>query len=507
MDKIFAFFGSLEGELFYNSHYLVAVVIVLFMLVYEWNRAKERETLYLIIAFCLMLVRLSFIHLMLVRNHFFSIPQTKPFYPIIDSWFNTLSLIFLAWAFLYPQAKGKSWFKRYFSLNIAVLFLYPLIHISLIRISRDFFSGAGLNPVTPGSQLLFIHDLFYSVWQFGIIAFTILYLRPRESPGIFIKIFLGVTLAIQLAHLFNLFLGEGQIKVLINLERVLPIVASFMLVLAIYHNILLKLKQTQAEIKDWNHKLEEMVHERTRELETRNKDLARAEHLARLGNLAAGLAHEIKNPLNSIGLNLELLKRYLVKSELKEKDEMQDIISLVNGEVLRLDSLIQEFLMFARPQKIKAKELDIKEFIQQVLTLIRAEADKKNIHIVSRFPQEKVSAFYDESLMKQVFLNIIINAFQSMENGGELKIILDNSGIDNFLTIQVSDTGKGIKNEIITQIFEPFFSTKENGSGLGLSIAQRIIEEHGGSITVKSIWEKGTNFFIKIPLVRNMRPR
>jgi signal transduction histidine kinase len=260
------------------------------------------------------------------------------------------------------------------------------------------------------------------------------------------------------------------------------------------------------EIEGWNRKLEEKVNERTKELERRNKDLVRAEHLARLGNLAAGLAHEIKNPLNSIGLNLELLKRYLMKSAHEEKDEMQDIISLVNGEVLRLDSLIQEFLMFARPQKIRLKELDIKEFIQQVLTLIRAEADKKNIHIISRFPPEKVSAFYDEALMKQVFLNIIINAFQSMENGGELKIILDNSGFDNFLTIQISDTGHGIKNEIISQIFEPFFSTKENGSGLGLSIAQRIIEEHGGSITVKSFWEKGTNFFIKIPLAKNMRP-
>ena len=498
MDKIFAFFASIEGELFYNSHYLVAVVIVLFMLFYEWKREGEKEPLYLIIAFSLMLVRLLFLHFFLMRAHFFSIPHLTPFFPIIDFWFNTLSLIFLTWAFLFPYAKEKHWFKKYFYLNIAILFLYPLIHISMVWISNNFFSGIGLKPMIPESQFLFIDNVIYSIWQFGLIAFTILYLRVRKSPSILIKMFLGLILTIQFAYLINLFL-EQRSHFLINIERLLPITASFTLILAIYHKILLRIKQTQMEIEGWNRKLEEKVHERTQELETRNKDLARAEHLARLGNLAAGLAHEIKNPLNSIGLNLELLKRYLGKSQIENKSEMQDIIQLVNSEVLRLDSLIHEFLMFARPQKIKTKELDIKEFIQQVLTLIRAEADKKNIHIISRFPQEKITAFYDESLMKQVVLNIIINAFQSMENSGELKIILSISGLDNFLTIQISDTGHGIKNEILSQIFEPFFSTKENGSGLGLSIAQRIIEEHGGTITVKSFWRKGSSFFIKIP--------
>ncbi|MEW6088603.1 MAG: ATP-binding protein [bacterium] len=499
MDKIFAFFASIEGELFYNSHYLVAVVIVLFMLCYEWKRAREKEALYLIIAFSLMLARLIFIHFLLVRAHFFSIPHPKPLFPIIDFWFNTLSLIFLAWAFLFPYAKEKTWFKKYFYLNIATLFLYPFIHVILIKASLNYLSGFGLSPMIPGSRFLFIDEVVYSVWQFGIIAFTILYLRPRESPSILIKIFLGLILTIQFAHLINLF-SEERNSFLINIERILPITAAFTLILAIYHNILLRLKQTQMEIESWNRKLEEKVNERTLELEKRNKQLARAEHLARLGNLAAGLAHEIKNPLNSIGLNLELLKRYLEKSGLKEKDEMQDIIRLVNSEVLRLDSLIQEFLMFARPQKIKAKELDIKQFTRQVLTLIQAEADKKNICIISRFPQEKITAFFDESLMKQVLLNIIINAFHSMENGGELKVIIYRSDEKDFITIQVSDTGHGIKDEIINQIFEPFFSTKENGSGLGLSIAQRIIEEHGGQITVKSILDKGTSFFIKLPV-------
>ncbi|MBI4649763.1 hypothetical protein HY745_00360 [Candidatus Desantisbacteria bacterium] len=501
LSKIFSFFASQSGELFYNSHYIVSVVIVLFMLVYGWDRTKGNETLYLIIAFTLMLIRQLFIHFLLIEANLFLITHPRPFFPIVDSWLDTLSLIFLAWAFLYPEAKGKRWFYNYFVLNISLLVLYPVLRRLIIQISLSFFSGRGLFPVAKGSSFLLVDELAYNLWQLGIISFTILYLRPRKSPALLIKIFLGILFIIQILHLWNLVIGDREISLLINILRILPIIASFSMVLAIYQNIVSRLKETQQEIKDWNKKLEEKVKERTLELEKRNKDLARAEHMARMGRLAAGLAHEIKNPLNSIGINLELLKRYLGKIIFKEKEDMQDILKLVNNEVARLDSLIREFLLFARPQKIKPHDIDINRFLEDILNLVKAEAEKRNIRIIMNLSNDKLAASFDESLIKQVILNIIINAFDSMAGGGELKIIAEKEDADNSINIRIKDNGCGIKDEILPQIFEPFFSTKENGSGLGLSIAQRIVEEHSGHIDVKSVYGEGTVFTINLPKI------
>ncbi len=496
LNRIFLFFASIEGELFYNAHYLVAVVIVLYMLTYEYLSTKKNETLYLIIAFSLMFFRLIFLHMLLLRAHFFAVTHNKPFFLFIDYQLNTLSFIFLAWAFIYPQAKEKLWFQRYFFINIFLLILYPIMHF--LWISGYLFKDLGIKLLGPENNFYIIDDYIYNIWQFIIIVFTIFYLhlRPGKSQNLLIKTFFGLLLTIQLAHLLNLSIGQGKISLLINIERVLPILASFSLVLAIYHNILSNLNQTQQKIEQLNLELEKKIEERTQELEKRNKELARAEHMASLGRVAAGLAHEVKNPLNSIEINLGLIKRYLSKSNINEKYEMLDILKLINGELNRLDFLIQEFLMFARPQKIKSAERDVKQFIQQILNLVKAESIKKNINIGTEFPDEKITASFDEALIKQVFLNIIINAFQSMGKGGKLNITIET--VNNNIYFHISDTGCGIKKEILSQIFEPFFTTKDDGTGLGLSIAQRIIEEHGGTINVESTPGKGTEFIIQL---------
>jgi len=239
------------------------------------------------------------------------------------------------------------------------------------------------------------------------------------------------------------------------------------------------------------------------ELAQLERQLYRADKMAALGTLSAGLAHEIKNPLSAIDLNLHLLKEELQSGGHSGK-EVQEYLEILNIEIKRLNSILDSFIRFSKPSELHLDELDLNEALRQVIALILHEAREKKVEVKAVFPSSLPQILGDETQLCQVFLNIMINALQAMPHGGVLEVA---SGISKtssgFLEVRFSDTGIGILPEHLGKLFDPYFTTREGGMGLGLTIAYRIVRDHGGEIEVKSTPGSGTTVTVKLPMMRH----
>ena len=234
--------------------------------------------------------------------------------------------------------------------------------------------------------------------------------------------------------------------------------------------------------------------EKTKNLEKR---AINSERLAFIGTLAGGLAHEIKNPLSTLNINLQLLQEELESMTGENSKRVYRKTQVLQKEVQRLEQILNDFLRFARGQKLELKDHDINEILDEVADFVTPEIKQKKILILKSYDADLPQCHLDSNLIKQAILNIIINAEQAMENGGELMI--RTSKDKKYIQIDITDTGPGIPKDIIDKIFQVYFSTKKTGTGLGLPTAKRIIEDHRGTISVQSEEGKGTNFSIKLP--------
>lgn len=229
-------------------------------------------------------------------------------------------------------------------------------------------------------------------------------------------------------------------------------------------------------------------------------EMRRMDRLASLGTLAAGMAHEIKNPLSSIKTFTQLLPEKLDDPEFRG-----DFLAIASKEVDRIDYLINQLLNFARPSKPQFERVDIALTLNDSIAIIDNQIRKKNITVVREFGKEEQLAYADERQLKQVFINIMMNAIQAMEEKGTLTIEVKqpspkmHQGAESeFLQVLIRDTGKGISEENLDKLFNPFFTTKHDGTGLGLAIVHRIIEDHRGFIEVSSKVGMGTTFTINL---------
>lgn len=231
-----------------------------------------------------------------------------------------------------------------------------------------------------------------------------------------------------------------------------------------------------------------------KEVEKLEESIMRAKNLEALGALAAGVAHEIRNPLTSI-------KGYAqyIKSELGDNNELTSDVCVIVAEVDRLNHIIERFLAFARPEKLNLELCNINKVVQRVINLINKDDLSKNIDIKINLGELPVASI-DFEQMVQVIFNITINAIQAMKKGGILKIETNYISSSEMIEIEVKDTGEGISSENQDKIFEPFFTTKEKGTGLGLAICARIVENHKGVLEVSSIPKFGTIVKIKLPI-------
>jgi len=230
-----------------------------------------------------------------------------------------------------------------------------------------------------------------------------------------------------------------------------------------------------------------------RRLET---EVERRERLSVLGNLAAIVGHEVRNPLNAISMGLQRLRREFRPQG--EPEEYTRMMELMQGEVKRLNGIVEEFLSLARPVPLKLESVRVEELLREVATLVGADAEHRRVHLSVRIPADLPEVRLDPNYLKQVLLNLVMNGLEAMPHGGALT--LGALASRNSVTVTVEDTGQGIAPDLLPTIFEPYVTTKTKGMGLGLAIARKIVEAHGGRIDVGSRPGEGTRFAITLPL-------
>ncbi|MDD2469163.1 MAG: ATP-binding protein, partial [Desulfobulbus sp.] len=223
-------------------------------------------------------------------------------------------------------------------------------------------------------------------------------------------------------------------------------------------------------------------------------EIRRKEKLAAIGDLAAGVAHEIRNPLSSI----KGIASYY-KAKFADGSEDKEMAGVMIEETDRLNRVISELLEFARPSKLNLKLSDLNELLKHSARLIQQEATVKNIQIHLNLTPDAVEAEVDPDRLTQCFLNLYLNALQAMKNGGQLAIA-SATRVDGSVSIDIKDNGSGISTDDLSKIFDPYFTTKPKGTGLGLAIVHKIIEAHHGQIKARSIIGQGTVFSIILPL-------
>jgi PAS domain S-box-containing protein len=240
--------------------------------------------------------------------------------------------------------------------------------------------------------------------------------------------------------------------------------------------------------------------ESVREIES---DLELSRRLAAIGRLTAGVGHEVKNPINAIVVHLELLRNKLGGSDNKAMRHLE----VIESEIQRLDRVVQTLVDFSRPVELQLKEQDLRRVVSAVLMLASADLETRDVHVQSDLPDHPVLAKVDADLLKQALLNVVLNGAQAMAEGGKLEVRLAEDG--RMALLSIHDQGSGISPEIRDKIFDLYFTTKKDGSGIGLAMTYRIVELHNGSIEVKSDPNLGTTFILRFPLnsVQDSRAR
>jgi signal transduction histidine kinase len=232
------------------------------------------------------------------------------------------------------------------------------------------------------------------------------------------------------------------------------------------------------------------------------KRAADAEALSAMGELAMNLAHEIRNPLNAAVLQLHLLNKNLdrIEADADTRAGLKERARIVGDEIGRLNRLLTEFLELARPRGIVRELVHLPRLVDEVLDLEEESAKGRAVRIVRDLPADGCVAMGDREKLKQVTINVVVNALEAMKQGGVLTARVRLDGDSVVMTIE--DTGPGIEPAVLASVFDPFFTTKEAGTGLGLSIVRKIVDQHGGDVAVTSERGQGAKVTVTIPTGR-----
>ncbi|HWO23238.1 MAG TPA: ATP-binding protein [Kofleriaceae bacterium] len=235
-----------------------------------------------------------------------------------------------------------------------------------------------------------------------------------------------------------------------------------------------------------------------RAVEERERELVRSERLAAVGKMAAMIAHEVRNPLSSIGLNTELLEEELAGSP--ELDESRELCRAIHREVDRLTQITEEYLSFSRLPKPKLAHEPVNAMVGALAAFVREDLAAKQVTLTTELTPGDPVARIDAAQIRQCLLNLVRNAAEAVVAKGSGHVTLRTRTVPGRVEIAVEDTGIGIPPELLPQLFDPFFSTKEDGSGLGLALTQQIVRDHGGDLRVDSVVGRGTTFTVSVPV-------
>ena len=261
------------------------------------------------------------------------------------------------------------------------------------------------------------------------------------------------------------------------------------------------------EIGELNRSFNEMV-ERLQERAELEARLHQAERLSAIAHLASGIAHEVRNPLSTISMTVGHLRAHFPPTAPAEREEFVRLTSMVMEEIRRLDDMIRSFLKYGKPLDLKRQAADIRTLLDEVLDVAAQRAAAENIAVKRDYANGLPEVWVDVPHLKTCFMNLVLNAFQAMSSGGTLQVgALALPGPDGEgdgaqsgrVEIRFQDTGTGIKPEDLPKVFEPYFTTKEVGIGLGLALTKQIVEEHGGGIEISSEAGKGTLVRLQLP--------
>ncbi|MBI5971387.1 MAG: HAMP domain-containing protein [Deltaproteobacteria bacterium] len=237
---------------------------------------------------------------------------------------------------------------------------------------------------------------------------------------------------------------------------------------------------------------------------TLEERLKGAEHMSKIGTLASGIAHEVRNPLNLIALSIDQLRVVYAPEDSLRKKEFDGTMAVIKSEIERLDGMVSNFLNFGRPLKLSLKGMALGPIVEETLSLLSESCAERKITIEMNHLGDGEagdagkSVLADYRHLKTCFLNVFLNAIQSMPEGGVLRV--ESAANDGFATVKVHDTGCGISPENLGRVFDPYFTTKDIGIGIGLALTKRVIEEHGGSISIVSELDRGTTVCISLPV-------
>ncbi|HQU85970.1 MAG TPA: ATP-binding protein [Pyrinomonadaceae bacterium] len=321
-----------------------------------------------------------------------------------------------------------------------------------------------LHFLTPLDQVVW-HEIYQRLYYIPIIAAALLFgMRGGLAASLF-------TTVVYTPHIF-LHWQHGHFDYSINQYAEIVI---FNLVGGVMGALGDRLKQARE-------KAERNAEERSKayeELQKTFEQLLQAEKLTSLGELSAGIVHEVRNPLGAIKGAVEILE-----DEIAEHSPRREFADLAKKEVDRLDKLVGEFLRFARPATLSVRPNDLNNIVESVVSLIENQATAQSVAVEKNLQRDLPEVLVDNEQIKQVLLNLAINSLQAMPDGG--KLFFRTFSNNESCVVEIEDTGSGIDEKISGKIFDPFFTTKEKGVGLGLSIAHKIVSQHNGSLSVES---------------------
>jgi len=417
-------------------------------------------------------------------------------------------ILILVFMFRPIQKKVGDWIDQYFYME-RVRFRTKLTEFSRTLTELVDLDEVAKKTVEFIDQTFHVNAIAFFFLKSEVNEYQMIFGTPSQEEIIFsshhplIERILLEGRAIDLEHLREESGNREEISLLI--ERGWVVVSPFVLKGKLLGFLLLGSKRSQ---KDYTVEELELIEafsnqatlalSRTliyREMSLKDRQMMQAEKMAAIGELAAGIAHEIRNPLGIITGSVETLQKH---EDPKIRAEMMDYIL---EESKRIDSLIGTFLDFSKPKEPKKARCNLLEILEKTLLLILPQAHTHRVEIQKEIPPKPLWVKVDVDQIRQAFMNVCINALEAMPQGGVLRISVREDKKDNVM-VRFSDTGKGVPKEVQTRIFEPFFTTKERGTGLGLFIAHRIITQHGGEIALVEGDRGGSTFTISLPLER-----